>query len=95
VTEKRVESDRYESVSNCKIRPISAELKLTISGDHSSKLHIETATTITGIPQAAPSKGPRIVVMEMSRIGPCERGQKPGDFMTLDGKVMRIPGLHQ
>jgi hypothetical protein len=98
VKEKSVSSNHYHSESNCKMGPISGQVKITANGDFSSKVKVEATTTIlegapVGIPQAAFSKGPRTVVMEMTWTGPCAPGQKPGDFIMPDGKVMRMPAL--
>jgi hypothetical protein len=96
---KRMASDRYESETNCKMGPISAKGKGTITGDFSSKLKIETITTVSmenapaGVSPAALSKGPRTMVMEMSWVGPCAPGQNPGDTIMPDGKVMRMPAM--
>jgi hypothetical protein len=94
---KRVASDRYETESNCQIGPIATKGKGVIRGDFSSKLNIETTTTMegapAGVPQAALSKGPRTMVMEMRWLGPCGPGQQPGDSIMPDGKIMRLPAL--
>jgi hypothetical protein len=96
---KRVASDRYETETNCKMGPVSAKGKGTISGDFSSMLKIETTTTVSmegmpaGTPQAALAKEPRTMVMEMRWLGPCAPGQNPGDSIMPDGKVLRMPAL--
>jgi hypothetical protein len=96
---KRAASDRYESETTCKMGLISAKGKGTITGDFSSKLKIETITTVSmenapaGVSPAALPKGPRTMVMEMRWIGPCGPGQNPGDTIMPDGKVMRLQAL--
>jgi hypothetical protein len=96
---KRVASDRYETETNCKMGPVSAKGNGTISGDFSSKLKIETTIAVSteaapaGTPQAVLSKAPRTMAMEMRWIGPCEPGQKPGDSIMPDGKILHMPAL--
>jgi hypothetical protein len=31
--------------------------------------------------------------IEARYVGPCEAGQRPGDVIMPDGKVMRVPGV--
>ena len=76
----------------CKIGPISTSGKGTITGDFSSKVRIETVTTLTGLPK---EKGPvtRTTVVEATWLGPCEAGQSPGDIIFPDGRVVKVPNL--
>ncbi|WP_244493227.1 DUF3617 family protein [Aureimonas sp. AU20] len=80
----------YESESECKIGPISATGKSTISGDFDSKIHMKVDTTLIGMPD---SKEPvrRQMEIDASYIGPCEAGQSPGDIIMPDGKVIKMP----
>lgn len=83
-------STGYTTESDCKIGPISATGKGTISGDFNSRIRIETTSVLTGIPNA---KEPvtKSMVIEATWLGPCEKGQSPGDIIMPDGKVVRMP----
>lgn len=80
----------YETESDCKIGPISATGKGLISGDFNSRIRIETTSILTGLPN---QKEPvtRKTVIEASWVGPCEKGQSPGDVILPDGKVVKMP----
>ena len=89
--------DRIETETNCKLGIVSAKGKGSITGDFNSKLRIETTSTVSmdepssGAPQIALPNVDQTTVLEVRWIGPCEPGQQPGDFITPDGKVMRMP----
>ena len=80
----------YETESECQIGPISAAGKGLITGDFGSKIHIETTSTLSGLPN---QKEPvtRKTVMDISWVGPCEKGQSPGDIILPNGKVVKTP----
>lgn len=81
----------YETETACKIGAISTEGRGLITGDFDSAIRMEMTTTLTGIPgQAQPMT--RKTVIESRWLGPCEAGQKPGDIIMGDGKVIRTPG---
>ncbi|GJD54411.1 DUF3617 domain-containing protein [Methylobacterium dankookense] len=83
-------STGYKGETECKIGPISAAGTSLITGDFSSKIHMEVDTTLTGIPNA---KEPvrRQMVIDATYIGPCEAGQSPGDIIMPDGKIVKMP----
>lgn len=81
----------YETESVCKFGPMSTEGKGVITGDFDSLIKMEMATTVSGIPgQDKPVT--RKSTIENRWLGPCEEGQKPGDIIMSDGKVIRTPG---
>lgn len=81
----------YETESICKFGPMSTEGKGVITGDFDSLIKMEMATTVAGIPgQDKPVT--RKSTIENRWLGPCEEGQKPGDIIMSDGKVIRTPG---
>lgn len=81
----------YEIDSSCKIGAIQADGKGLISGDFTTKVKLEMTTTMSGVPgQAGPVA--QKVVIENSRVGDCEAGQKPGDIIMPDGRVIKAPG---
>jgi Protein of unknown function (DUF3617) len=96
---KRVASDRIETETACKVGPVSTKGKGIVIGDFNSQLRIETTSTTSmdampaGAPKLALPTKPQTMVIEARWIGPCEPGQKPGDFIMPDGKVMRMPTL--
>ena len=89
--------DRIETETNCKLGMVSAKGKGSITGDFNSKLRIETTSTVSmddpppGAPQITLPNADQTTVLEVRWIGPCEPGQQPGDFITPDGKVVRLP----
>jgi hypothetical protein len=70
-----------------------------VTGDFNSRLHIETTTKVSmdGLPAGAPQqiglKEEQSMVVEAQWIGPCQPGQKGGDFITPEGKVVRMPNM--
>ena len=84
-------ADGWSSETECKIGEITAVSRGTFSGDFKSEVRTELETTLTGLPgQSSPT--PRKTVIEAKRLGDCEPGQKPGDIILSDGKVVRTPG---
>jgi hypothetical protein len=89
--------DRIETETNCKLGIVSAKGKGSITGDFNSKLRIETTSTVSmdepspGAPQIILPDADETTVLEVRWIGPCEPGQQPGDFITPDGKIVRMP----
>ncbi|WP_430910866.1 DUF3617 domain-containing protein [Methylobacterium sp. sgz302541] len=81
----------YETESDCKIGPISASGKGLISGDFESKIRVETTSVLSGLPS---QKEPvtRKMVIETRWVGPCEKGQSPGDIILPGGKIVKMPG---
>jgi hypothetical protein len=99
LTWKRVAADRIETETSCKFGPVSTKGKGVVIGDFNSRLRIETTatTSMDGMPAGMPKLGlptePQTMVIEARWVGPCEPGQKPGDFIMPDGKVMRMPAM--
>ncbi len=80
----------YTGETECQIGTISSKARTLISGDFGSKIHMEVDTTLTGLPG---SKDPvrRQMTIDATYLGPCEAGQKPGDIIMPDGKVVSMP----
>jgi hypothetical protein len=97
---KRV-GDRIETETNCKMGPIAASGKGVITGDFNSNIRVETTTTTTASGEGMPAGAPKpnippttqTMVIEAKWLGPCEAGQKPGDIIMPDGKVMQMPKM--
>jgi hypothetical protein len=98
---KRVGGDRIETETTCKMGPISASGKGVITGDFNSSVRVETTTTTTASGEGMPAGAPKLnippttqtMVVEAKWLGPCEAGQKPGDMIMPDGKVMQMPKM--
>ena len=79
----------------------SASGKGVIIGDFNANIRMETTTTTTawgdGEAEGAPKQNiltlTQTLLIETKWLGPCEAGQKPGDIITADGKVMRMPAM--
>ncbi len=81
----------YETESVCKFGPIETQGKGVVTGDFDSMIRMEMETTVSGVPgQSKPVT--RKSTIENRWLGPCEAGQKPGDIIMSDGKVVRTPG---
>lgn len=101
MTWKRISGDRIETETNCKMGPIAASGKGVIVGDFNSSIHVETTTTTIATGEGMPAGAPKLnippttqtMVIEAKWLGPCEPGQKPGDMIMPDGKVMQMPKL--
>lgn len=93
---QRAARDRIETEATCRMGPVIVTGKGVITGDFNSSLRIETTATTTASADAMPAGAPRIAiptqtqttVMEARWLGPCEPGQKPGDVIMPDGKVI-------
>lgn len=98
---KRTGDDRIEADTTCKVGSVTASGRSVITGDFESNLRIESTTTTSGAGGVAIPGTPHIeippltqtIVVEAKWIGPCEPGQKPGDIITPDGKVMQPPNM--
>ncbi len=98
---KRTGGDRIETETTCKMGPITAAGKGIIIGDFNSSVRVETTTTTTASGEGMPAGAPKLnippttqnMVVEAKWLGPCEAGQKPGDIIMPDGKVMPMPKL--
>lgn len=87
-------ADGYAVETECAMGPIKAAGKGTITGDFESLVRTETVTVLTGAPgQSGPIE--RKTVIEARRLGDCEAGQKPGDIILPDGKVVPMPAAPQ
>jgi hypothetical protein len=97
----RLAPDRIETQTNCKRGPVTASGKGVITGDFDTNVRVEMTTTTVTSPDALPADMPKInippqtqsMVIEARWLGPCEPGQKPGDVIMPDGKVMQLPSL--
>ena len=98
---QRLSADRIETETNCKMGPVAATGKGVITGDFNSSIRVETTTTTIASGEAMPAGAPKLnipsvtqtVVIEAKWLGPCEAGQKPGDLIMPDGKVMQMPKM--
>lgn len=81
----------YEIESSCTIGAITADAKGLVSGDFETSIKIELSSVIKGIP-GMPGGTAQKSTMETHRIGDCEAGQKPGDMIMPDGRVIKTPG---
>jgi hypothetical protein len=81
----------YEIESSCTISGINADTTGLISGDFETFIKIDLTTTIKGIP-GMPAGTAQKSTIENRRIGNCEAGQKPGDMIMPDGRVIKTPG---
>jgi hypothetical protein len=81
----------YNVATECTMGAIKASGSSVITGDFQTQMRTEGSTTLTGMPgQSAPVE--RKIVVEARRLGDCEAGQKPGDIIMPDGKVIPMPG---
>ena len=81
----------YSVATECSMGAIKASGSSVITGDFTTQMRTEGSTTLTGMPgQAGPVE--RKIVVEARRLGDCEAGQKPGDIIMPDGKVIPMPG---
>jgi hypothetical protein len=80
----------YELEATCKMGAMTSKSKSTITGDFNSSVTVQVTSLIsTGGGPAKESK----TTMESRYIGPCQAGQKPGDIIMPDGKVIKTPGV--
>lgn len=83
-------AEGWSSETECAIGPVTAQSKGAFTGDFETYVRTELETTVTGVPgQSSPT--PRKTVIEARRLSDCEPGQKPGDVILSDGKVIRLP----
>ena len=81
----------YSVATECAMGAIKASGSSVITGDFQTQMRTEGSTTLTGMPgQSGPAE--RKIVVEARRLGDCEAGQKPGDIIMPDGKVISMPG---
>jgi uncharacterized protein DUF3617 len=80
----------YELEGTCTIGAITSKSKSVISGDFSSKVTVQVTSLISTA--GGPAKESK-TTMESRYVGPCEAGQKPGDIIMPDGKVVKMPAV--
>ena len=81
----------YTVATECTIGQIKAVGNSTITGDFQATVRTEGVTRLTGMPgQSDPVE--RKLVVEAKRVGDCGPGQKPGDVILPDGRVISMPG---
>ncbi len=79
----------YEFETICRISGMTSSSKSVVTGDFNSKIIV----TVTSVVAGGGSLGQESKTTATSRyIGDCEAGQKPGDVIMPDGKVIRLPG---
>lgn len=81
----------YAVASECTIGQIKAVGSSTVTGDFQATVRTEGTTTLTGMP-GQPGPVERKLVVEARRVGDCGPGQKPGDIIMPDGRVISMPG---
>jgi uncharacterized protein DUF3617 len=79
----------YEFEATCKIGEMTSKSKSIVTGDFNANVTVRVTSLIsTGGGPAKESK----TTLESRYIGPCEAGQKPGDIIMPDGKLIKAPG---
>lgn len=81
----------YEIETDCKISGMSVVGKGLITGDFATHIRMEMTTMMSGIP-GQPGGMTTKIVIETARVGDCQAGQKPGDIIMSDGRVIKTPG---
>lgn len=81
----------YEIETDCKVSGMSVAGKGLITGDFATRIRMEMTSTMSGIP-GQPGGMTTKIVIEARRIGDCEAGQKPGDIIMSDGRIIKAPG---
>ena len=81
----------YTVATECTIGQIKAVGNSTITGDFQATVRTEGVTRLTGMP-GQPDPVERKLVVEAKRVGDCGPGQKPGDVILPDGRVISMPG---
>jgi hypothetical protein len=81
----------YAVATECTIGQIKAVGSSTVTGDFQTSVRTEGVTRLTGMPGQAGTVERKLVV-EAKRVGDCGPGQKPGDVILPDGKVISMPG---
>lgn len=80
----------YAIETECLIGQIKASGSSVVTGDFQTTVRTEGTTRLSGMPgQSGPVE--RKLVVEAKRLGDCAPGQKPGDIIMPDGKVISIP----
>lgn len=81
----------YAVATECAIGQIKAVGSSIVTGDFQTSVRTEGTTKLTGMPGQAGTVERKLVV-EAKRLGECGPGQKPGDVIMPDGKVISMPG---
>jgi len=81
----------YAVATECTIGQIKAVGNSVVTGDFQASVRTEGVTTLTGMP-GQPGPVERKLVVEARRVGDCGPGQKPGDIILPDGKIISMPG---
>jgi hypothetical protein len=81
----------YAVATECTIGQIKAEGSSVITGDFQATVRTEGTTKLTGMPGQSEAVERKMVV-EAKRVGDCGPGQKPGDIIMPDGRVISMPG---
>lgn len=80
----------YVVETECSLGPVKASGSSVITGDFETSVKTEGTTKLTGMP-GQPTPVERKLVVEAKRLGDCGPGQKPGDIIMPDGKVISMP----
>ncbi|MGX1789563.1 DUF3617 domain-containing protein [Bosea sp. NPDC055332] len=81
----------YTVATECTVGQIKAVGNSVVSGDFQATVRTEGTTRLTGMPGQAGTVERKLVV-EATRLGECGPGQKPGDVILPDGRVISMPG---
>lgn len=81
----------YAVATECTIGQIKAVGNSTVTGDFQTSVRTEGVTKLTGMP-GQPGPVERKLVVVAKRVGDCGPGQKPGDVILPDGRVISMPG---
>jgi hypothetical protein len=80
----------YAVETECAVGQIKASGSSVITGDFQTSVRTEGTTKLSGMPgQSGPVE--RKLVVEATRLGECAAGQKPGDIILPNGKVISMP----
>lgn len=82
----------YAVATECAIGQIKAVGSSVVTGDFQTSVRTEGTTKLTGMP-GQPGPVERRLVVEAKRVGDCGPGQKPGDIILPDGRMMPMPGV--
>lgn len=80
----------YAVETECAVGQIKASGNSVITGDFQTSVRTEGTTKISGMPGQT-GQVERKLVVEATRVGECAPGQKPGDIIMPDGKVISMP----
>jgi hypothetical protein len=80
----------YAVATECTIGQVTAVGSSVVTGDFQATVRTEGTTKLTGMP-GQPGPVERKLVVEAKRVGDCGPGQKPGDIILPDGKVISMP----